>query len=282
MIRQIRLFLSKLGYQLLPATIINQRGKTIHPLALINDKVNLGTFPSILLDIPVTQCRTQLWNTLEADQSPFVKTIIEYSNHSNPSYNLSPLKTYYECYAPKNAAEVLRLKDNNALEQIPPAGYILPWDSLTADAIMKKRKDIARRENKKEGKQLSLSAGHTDFGPVNAEKGEIEFNRLTRIYNSIKKHGYQENPFLPDGGIRGYFLIGENNEWCFIIKSGKHRAYALSALGYRNIPVIADCNIAMVKRSTDIPFWPQVKNGIFSEKEADFLIESILNLKNHD
>ena len=274
MINLIKKLLSRIELQVRKPELIDWRGKNIHPLEIVYHTNNSAAF--FLMDIPILKCRTQLWNTLEECKNPFVKTIVDVNNKKNSDYNSSSLKKNYESYIPKNAAEVLRLNENEKLKKIPAYGYTLPWINQNVEEAIKTREKDALKENRKEGNPIGLSAGHTDFGPVTAEKGEIEFNRLVKIFNNIKKQGYIENPYLPDGAVKGYFLTGENDDWCFIIKSGKHRAYALSAMGYITIPVVIDAGCGFVKRIYDLPFWPQVKNGFFSEKEAFILANNIL------
>lgn len=280
MINILQNVIGRKGFQLRRLFSINLRGKIIHPLEVAYSTGNTSGFSTVLMDIPISKCRTQLWNTLEENKNPFVKTIIDYSKSKTSNYKSAAIKLYYESYIPKNAGEVLRLSNNEAFKQIPAYGYTLPWDNQNAAELIKIREGDARKENKREGKSIGLSSGYTDFGPVDTEKGEIEFNRLVKIFENIKNHGYKENYYLNDGGVKGYFLTGDNDDWCFIIKSGKHRAYALSALGYQNIPVIVECNAGMIKRVNDLRFWPQVSNGIFSKNEAHAVACQILDVEN--
>lgn len=281
MINILRNVMGKSGIQLRRLVFVNLRGKTIHPLEMVYGINNRAGSPTILMNIPVSKCRTQIWNTLEENKNPFVKTIIDYGKNKGPDYGSSAVKAYYESYVPENAGDVLRLKSNEALKKIPAFGYTLPWDNQHPDEIIRIREKDAYNENRQEGKSIGLSAGYTDFGPVEIKKGEIEFKRLIKIYGNIKERGYKEKWYLNDGGIKGYFLTGDNDDWCFIIKSGKHRAYALSALGYENIPIIVDCNMAMVKQASNLRFWPQVKTGLFSESEARTLANNILNVETY-
>lgn len=274
----IRKLLFKNGIQIRNSGLINLRNESVHPLEAI---YRTGTSTvSLLMNIPVSKCRTQLWNTLEKSKNPFVITIEEYNDSKAKEYNTSAIKSYYKYYAPQNAAEVLKLNTNEVLQQISAYGYILPWDNRSVADMIKIRERDARGENRKEGKELGLSAGHTDFGPVDDEKGEIEFKRLVKVFANLQKQGYIEKPYLNDGAIKGYFLIGENEDWCFIVKSGKHRAYALSALGYTSIPVMVDTSLGVLKRISELRFYPQVKQGVFSEKEAALLFNRILDVAN--
>ena len=276
----IKFLLDKFGVHLKKSIVIDLRGKVIHPLELVYQAEKTGVASSILINIPVSKCRTQLWNTLENKKNPFVKTIIEYNDCKTLDYNSTDIKVYYENFQPESAAAFLRLERNETLKEVPAYGYLLPWDTQNINDTIKIRKRVALNENKKEGIRIGLSSGHTDFGPVSNEKGQVEFKRLTNVFEKIKENGYKEKPNLPDGGIKGYFLIGESGDWCFIIKSGKHRAYSLAALGFAHIPVIVETNIGIIKRLSDLPYWPQVKNEIFSEQEANLLFNNILNIEN--
>ncbi len=231
----------------------------------------------VLLNIPLEKCRTQVWNTLEREKNPFVETIIDYSKGIKPEYNSSAIHKYYEKYQPQNAAEVLRVEGNEVLTGSPSIGYVFPWDSYTLEETIKKRERVALSENCEMGSELGLSYGYTDFGPVHYKKGEIEFNRLVKTYESIKKKGYIEKPYLSDGGIRGYFLV-DKDSWCFIVKAGKHRAYALSALGADYVPIILDQSVGPVVQKGDILQWAQVINRTFTEKEASLFVDNVLNL----
>lgn len=274
----IKFFLSKIGWQVVKTKTMNFRNTNFHPLDVFNKIGNKREGTVVLLNIPVSKCRTQIWNTLEVDKNPFVQTILNYSQDKILDYKSSAINSYYSQYQPRNAAEVLKISNNTALENSTAAEYVLPWDNHSSEEIIKKRERVALNENRRAGNKLGLSSGYTDFGPVSQKKGEIEFTRLTKIFEAIKKNGYKEKPYLNDGGIRGYFLVDE--DWCFIITSGKHRAYALSAMGYTDIPVIVDTSFGTVKRKEDIPHWTQVKNGTFTKTETVAFVSKILEMEN--
>lgn len=281
--RFIKKLLGKKGLQIRKSVAVNLRDQTMHPLELVYAIDKPVRVSSFLINIPVSRCRTQIWNTLENDKNPFVKTLTEYAKGKGPSYNNSFINDYYQNYVPQNAAEVIRLPDNKTLKTISPTGYVLPWENRAPEEAQKIRERDALQENMEAGQKLSLSFGYTDFGPVREEKGVIEFNRLVNIYEKIRKQGYRENHYIEDGGIRGYFLIGnKEDEWCFMLKSGKHRAYSLSALGYSKIPIILDVNFSSLKRIRDLNFWPQVIKGVFSPHEADKLATEIIRVNHPD
>lgn len=256
---------------------IDLRGKEFD-VSLIQGFAEQNTRDLVLLDVPVTRCRTQIWNTLEDRGNPFVQTIIDYSNNLIMEYKSSAVEKYYKLYQPKSASEVLKTRGNRKLESTHPLGYVFPWESFDTEEIRCKRERVIVSENRKAGHDINASYGYTDFGPVSDEKGVIEFGRLVGTYESIKKRGYIEKPYLNDGGIRGYFLA-DGTDWCLIITAGKHRAYALSALGYKSIPIILEASYEAVKWKSDVACWPQVRNCTFTEDEANAIVDNILNLE---
>jgi hypothetical protein len=274
----IKYLSSKIGLNVRRSKILDLRSDSLHPLEIFIKVINENIDTTILLNIPISKCRTQLWNTLEVSGNPFVQTIIDYNEKRTFDYRTSAIQGYYERFQPKNASELLRI-NNKTLKNIPVYGYFFPWEKYNAKEVLEIRKMIASKENKESGSKLDLSAGHTDFGPVTWEKGVIEFNRLTNVFNSIKKNGYKEKLYLGDGGIKGYFLVADK-DWCFVVKSGKHRAYALSALGYKEIPVVLNVRPGIVKRKSDISYWPQVINSVFTEEEAEKVLCDILSVRN--
>ncbi|MBW7941585.1 MAG: hypothetical protein H3C64_04115 [Candidatus Kuenenia stuttgartiensis] len=275
----IRNYLGKRGIQLTRLFSVDWRNRDFHPLDILYRTTDLLTPTYVLLHIPISKCRTQLWHTLENDKNPFVQTIIEYKEEVALNYDLSKMKIYYENYRPQNAAEVIRLPGNQFMRRIPAYAYTLPWDSNSIEEIFKDREKDSRKENSRAGKGIGINAGHTDFGPVEQKKGEIEFNRLIGVYKSIEEKGYREKYFLGDGGIKGYFLVGEKEEWCFVIQSGKHRAYALAALGNTKIPVILNFNLKAIKQVSHVDYWSKVKEGFFSKEEALSVAFRIVNLR---
>src|SRR5690606_12222601 len=149
----IRFFFSKIGWQLVRLKIINFRDRDLDPLSDFNKIGNDGKDVVLLLNVPISHCRTQIWNTLEAHRNPFVQTIKDYSANKAIEYKSSAINEYYSRYQPKNAAEVLKIKHNKVLEKYSPIEYVMPWEVLTPEEIANKRKKVAFNENKKEGKK---------------------------------------------------------------------------------------------------------------------------------
>lgn len=273
MLSLIKKTLNNKGLQIRKVSIKNYRDKKTNPLNILYNT----SADRVLLSIPIEKCRTQLWNTLEAHKNPFVQTLNEYKNDEINSYEGSALEQYYNSNQPISAGEVLRIPNNPYLENLPALDFVLPWDFRNSRELKEIRDKNARNENSKNQFHKGIEAGYSEFGPVTKEKGEIEFKRLKQVFTSIKQNGYTEKTWLNDGFINGFFLC-DQTEWCFIIKSGKHRSYALAALGSQEIPVVVDRNLELIQDKSNSSFWEKIVNNKFTKQDIDLFYKKILNV----
>ena len=122
------------------------------------------------------------------------------------------------------------------------------------------------RESKSPSGENGLSAEHgaSFYGSVSDKKLELEYQRVTQTYESIKKHGYLPHKF---GHIDGFFLQYQG-QYKFYVNGAKHRAAALAALGYSHIPVMLKDNMPRVVADTDVENWPLVASNKISKRVA--------------
>lgn len=274
--KTLKSLLYKKGFQIQKFELFNLREKEIHPLELIQQFS--GNETSILLSIPIEKCRTHLWQNLNPEKNPFVKTLVEYKKGQIKNPENSALKKYYDSYQPKNAAEAMDMPDNIQLENAPAFAYVLPWLYTDLEKNKKRRLNQHARFNRERGlEKLDISHSFTNFGPAADEKIAHEFKRLTLLYDHIATNGYKENPYNPEEVITGSFLIADNNEdWCFMIGGGKHRTYVHAALGEKFIPVMVNMNLNLIKRMQDIPYWKPVKDKLYTIEEATHICNKII------
>src|SRR5690554_4141795 len=142
----LNFFLDKMGFCLRKTRTISFREKKSHPLEQLYQVGNVENKVTILMNISVSKCRTQIWNTLEVNNNPFVKTLYDYGRNNTLNFDNSELKKYYECYQPKNASEVLKLH-HEYLKDLPPHSFIFPWETRDIEVINKKRQQEAFNEN---------------------------------------------------------------------------------------------------------------------------------------
>ena len=93
------------------------------------------------------------------------------------------------------------------------------------------------------------------------EKGKLECERLTSVYESTKSEGYIRDENLPH-----FRVLKRGNEYLFRPVRRKHRIAATSALGHDYVPVTYD-RIAVVDIET-AKWWPQVSRGKWSLEKS--------------
>ncbi|WP_127557835.1 hypothetical protein [Saccharospirillum alexandrii] len=216
-----------------------------------------------------------------SDWHPFVETIKQYRANPLLSYDESVLKLFYSRWTPSNAAEAIPgFKDSpKAFRSYPPHYLFLsPWSSLTAKEIDIDVKWWNQKDNTEHGRSdLSYPThGWAYSGPTHHEKGKLEFDRIIRLYKNIKANGY--NTQL---GYIGVTQLKINSSSIYLIGGGGyHRTAVLSALGYKEIPAthhrISTVNI------DDAQYWPQVRNGLWTESQAKNYVHHLFSFCSSD
>src|SRR5699024_6064950 len=132
-----------------------------------------------------------------------------------------------------NAAEILGIRNPSCrkLLRAPPGGAPWFWGGQEPSEIASARARINASDNREHGVLLGGDHGDPFFGPVSRDKGDLEFRRLTRVYESIKRRGFNVDK---DGynNIRGFCLVSDKHRTSkLMIVQGHHRIAALAALG---------------------------------------------------
>lgn len=194
---------------------------------------------------------------------PFTEALEEYAADDGMTYRESVLKRYYDAWQPRTASEALLGREKELLrEEFAPAcaEYLLPWlslDAATVARLSRKGTDLENAEHGREG--LALKTGGCKwFGPVSAEKGELEYRRLVRVYRSIRKRSFDRSR-----GYAGVVRIGHDGALRYLVIVGHHRAAAMKALGETTIPA-KFLSIGCVD-SARAHLLPMVRAGIWKE-----------------
>jgi len=238
-----------------------------HPIAALYTK-KLPLEGSCSFTCYLNWCVTELGFGYGIDHwHPYVEVLLEYKRNKNLTYSGSVLERYYNTWHPKNATEAL-LKNKpgpSKFSDIPPFAYVVPWTNKKFSDRADKARKFMKAENTDAGNpEIGSDEGYNHFGPVSTRKGQLEFNRLITVYNSINDTGYKRERG-GDGDIRGY-LLRRDEQYRFLIYGGYHRLAAVAALGYESIPVRIDNTIVIEHRDAD--YWPQVQRGIWSKQHA--------------
>jgi hypothetical protein len=198
---------------------------------------------------------------------PFVVALLEYRAGLATSYGESLLREYYETWQPRTAAEAIAGLDpaNSLLTDLPPwCFYLTPWTAATPDVVEDTLDYWTRAENAEHGRpDLDFREdGIGYFGPTHPAKGEMEFRRLTAIYDRLASTGYDRRH--GDINVR---VLRRGDELRFVVDGGGyHRAAALAAAGETTMPAAFVEPFVVV--AEDAAHWPQVRRGVWPADEA--------------
>jgi len=191
----------------------------------------------------------------------------------------SPLRRYYELYQPATASELMDLSCPSYAEfnDLPALAAPPLWSWKSPKEYCSHIKNVYKKEDEEQGVKLGEFIGGTQFGPIETRKLTIEYRRLIRLYESIKRHG-----FRPE---RCEWIAGtawaDENDWVIAISTGQHRLACLAALGYESVIVHLQPSKApggIMLRSCSRHF-PTVVNGFHTEEEALAIFDRIVNKK---
>lgn len=230
------------------------------PLEVIR-KIN--SHESAALNCPLRQCVT--FNGMPFSRQgwhPLVKTASDYINTGIRSYEGSLLERYYRNWQPKNARDALigAINGPSILDDQPAYLKHTPWSHRDVEERASYMSQIINIENSIFGGEfLTPSDGYGLHGPVSYEKGELEYNRLIDLVDSIKKQGFDRNK--EDISVE---VLKKENEIRYVIVHGHHRAAVMAALGYDFIPVIP---LSLIEEKY-VEHWPSVYKNIWTREEA--------------
>ena len=209
---------------------------------------------------------------------PFVATLRQYAAGSNSCYSDSILKQYYEAHQPVNGADAIAGFDQvpDLYTEYPTHAYRMsPWRSYTVDEIDQIVREWSKEDNQEHGNAEHDWSLETDgfqyHGPVSDRKGQLEYQRLVDVYESIRTRGY--NRFC---GHAHFLVLRRGEDIRFLNKGpGIHRAAAMAALGYETIPaVFSEPHIVDVDMAE---YWPQVRRDVWTREQAEAYLDHLFD-----
>jgi len=216
-------------------------------------------------EVPPSSYRSGLLGLRIAD-NPFFRTL----SQNQREYSDSDLYRYYQAVQPAGAGDVMPVRDSR-IASMPAMAACMPWWKITPEERLKQVLASATdgrflgKEAVKLGADPETDYGWLYFGPVSENVGITEFNRQWKVYESIRKKGFQPTSSF---SIHGEFLISDS-DWAWVNYGGKHRFVALAAMGHQKIVVSAKNKYGPAfVRPEDVRAWPNVMNGWFTEEEA--------------
>ncbi|MBT0812300.1 hypothetical protein KIH41_13525 [Litoribacter ruber] len=190
------------------------------------------------------------------DWHPFVETLKEYKLNSNLLYEDSTLAKLYCRYTPQNVQEVLTDQLSTPQKPLcdwPPKYKLISWIwTLNHTRVNRILKHIQNRKK---------NDGWIYYGPHDLSYGKNEFDRLIKVYNSIKYNGYSSNLSKSDP-VSGYFLK-KGKEIRFVLLEGNHRVSALQALGHKKVNVLIRKGHPAIVDYEKLHFWTKEEGGLY-------------------
>jgi hypothetical protein len=231
--------------------VVDLRGLTDNPV----EACYMAQGRKFLMDIPIEKCRS-IGFSCANPHNPFVNSLLLYQKNKSLAYQGSPLQDFYSTYQLGKEAE----KQHDGKKISPP------WDNGCKAEINTAEARLERKDFLKVMDSLGLNGelyGQIKNGPVSDLFGQVTFERLIRILNSIRNDGYHPEK-VGAQHISGRCFVSKK-DFRVNISSGKHRMTALQALGFETVPIVL--NPVLVYRK-HVKNWPNVIKGYYTKEEA--------------
>ena len=242
--------------------------------------INQGKIPA--LSVPVTDITWDNGFSLHPNGwNPYLQTVKEYLSGTVQSYGDSSLYSFYNSFTPESAGAYLSpdLSSSGPLSKISAHSYILPWSTLTPEERLKSRQMQNREEEKLSssifGKRKKIS-GINKMGPVSLDKGQLEFNRLVSLTDSIKKQGYKRSLVMDIEAV----ALQYKDRILYVISSGFHRSAVLTALGHKSIPLLFKPRL--IVNMDLILQGPAVRNAYWTKEDVEIYLNYLFTEKGKD
>ncbi|BHH86290.1 hypothetical protein [Desulforhopalus sp. 52FAK] len=207
---------------------------------------------------------------------PLSATLAEFHNGICTKYNESVVKSFFEKWQPRNLSEAIVCLDQPILsfEKLPSYLLLLaPWIAQTPEELLIDIKSWCRKDYiEHDQPDFNFDTHGFQFhGPAHKSLVHLEFHRLHSIYQSIMANGY-----VRDNGDITVWLLKRGSEIKYYrFGPGSHRIAALMALGYEDFPAVffKDAVIDI----EDVDYWPQVRRGFWSKKNAQMYFDGLFD-----
>ncbi len=225
----------------------------------------------VLIELPATSCRSMSSAAFICSKTsghPLIDTALGILNGRIANYAGSPLQKYHESFQPANLADFMGIvpADQHPVALLSPYAFVYPWEGIPNTQMQRQNYQWMVTENKKHRPEFSVMKEWYAIGPVSMEKGNLEFERLSKVLYSVKEKGFRRVDGL-DGDICGVILV-KDGKFVALISPGQHRIAVLVALGCDHVPVrIGNRAVPIVHRET-VKSWPAVTGGFFNELQA--------------
>ena len=151
---------------------------------------------------------------------------------------------------------------NSSLNKYPHWSNVLPWENIKIEDKYLNFPKSVKFDRGKNGFKINSDNDKEIMKIDEKFSANSHIYQYVSLIKSITKYGYisgKDNNY-----IEAEILTKEDDYRWKISGEGNHRAIILSVLGFKS----ADCKIKKIVRYEDAKFWPNVKNGLFTIKQA--------------
>lgn len=282
----VNVLLSKIGFKIInkdfllsrPMGIIDLReiDKNLTPLDIKNIKSKNHIY--FLMNIQADKIKKnrliESWvNTLKLYEIDKEQEVAQ-----RKSFNY--LKNYYTCFQPKNVREYFEFdtqindsnSDSNEYFHKHPYCAVFPWENVSPDQMFKGNKSAIKSEFERNSEfKYEDSDGCKMFGPISDRMLKVEYERLIKVYNSIKLNGYLDENNSEDemdNFPRATIFVDKNGNYQIKSEGAWHRTATLLALDYKFLPFRVSNKNIDIFRESEVENWSNVINGLFNKEQA--------------
>ena len=169
-----------------------------------------------------------------------------------------------------NAAEIVLLNDNTRLKKFPAWAVVMPWERSNVEWRFKTYPESFYKNRSKNDLNFENSSRSSIIKSMySAKSAESKVNQMSKIYNSIKSNKLKLIYPLPKINI---MINGDEWRW-FMSDAGNHRSYICACFDFE----FFDASINSIINKNDLNSWPNVTNGTYSPKEAEYIFDSFFD-----
>jgi hypothetical protein len=177
----------------------------------------------------------------------------------------------------KNASEILNDCNEKNLSSYPYWALVLPWDDISIKdnynnyikLFVRKRKKVKKIFYKYKNEDKYLLGDKIIHHDLSWESHAEQFYNL---YNSIKCYGYLDTGIIPVN-----IFVYNNTYRLSLSFDGNHRIRVAHYLNIQTVPL----KISRVIYYNDAKNWHNVKNGLYSAKNAQKIFLNYYNYRNN-
>ena len=169
----------------------------------------------------------------------------------------------------RSASEAIKFAKSKKLSLYPEWALVLPWENITIEENYNTYLEKFCSKRKKL-KKFYEKCNQCDKEKIiyNDLAWESHAEQFYKLYNSILKNGFNENNLV------SVSLFKYKNLTRFSLKDdGNHRIRAAYVIGIKSVPL----KISEIVDFKDINKWKNVKNGLYSYKEAKKIFINYFN-----